>query len=135
MARIRADSAVAEVRIARAYPNPQLQSSHGLPSQYSVTIPVDIGPQRHYRVSSQRQGVSAVAHDTSDIRRQLLFAVRQAYCDAQLSTALNEIALEEREIVRQLLAGDIDPVVPRTPARRDSGCPSRVGWRRVREAV
>jgi outer membrane protein, heavy metal efflux system len=106
MARIRADSAVAEVRIARAYPNPQLQSSPGLPSQYSVTIPVDIGPQRHYRVSSQREGVSAVAHDTSDIRRQLLFAVRQAYCDAQLSTALNEIALEEREIVQQLLAGD-----------------------------
>ena len=106
MARIRADSAVAEVRIARAYPNPQLQSSPGLPSQYSVTIPVDIGPQRHYRVSSQQQVVSAVAHDTSDIRRQLLFAVRQTYCDAQLSAALNEIALEEREIVRQLLAGD-----------------------------
>ena len=106
IARIRADSAAAEVRIARAYPNPQLQSSPGLPSQYSVTIPVDIGPQRRYRVSSQRQEVSAVGHDTSDIRRQLLFAVRQTYCDAQLSVALNAIALEEREIVRQLLVGD-----------------------------
>jgi outer membrane protein, heavy metal efflux system len=106
MARIRADSAVAEVRIARAYPNPQLQSTPGLPSQYSVTMPVDIGPQRHYRVSSQRHGVSAVEHDTSDIRRQLLFAVRQTYCDAQLSAAINGLALEEREIVRQLLAGD-----------------------------
>jgi len=106
MARIRADSAIAEVRIARAYPNPQLQSTPGLPSQYSVTFPVDIGPQRHYRVSSQRHGVSAAAHDTSDIRRQLLFAVRQAYCDAQLSGGLNEIALEERGIVRLLLAGD-----------------------------
>jgi outer membrane protein, heavy metal efflux system len=106
MARIRADSAVAEVGIARAYPNPQLQSSPGLPSQYIVSIPLDVGPQRHYRVSSQRHGVSAADHDSSDIRRQLLFAIRLTYCDAQLSAALNEIALEEREIVRQLLAGD-----------------------------
>ena len=106
MARTRADSAVTELRIARAYPNPQLQATPGLPSQYSLTIPVDIGPQRIYRVRSQRQGVFAAEHDTSDIRRQLLFAVRQTYCDAQLSTALSQIALEQREIVRQLLAGD-----------------------------
>lgn len=106
MARIRADSSLAELRIARAYPNPNVQSTPGLPSQYSISIPIDLGPQRHYRVSSQRQGVSAVAYDTSDIRRQVLFAVRQAYCDAQLSAALYSITGEQREIVRQVLAAD-----------------------------
>jgi outer membrane protein TolC len=106
MARVRADSAVAELRIARSYPNPNVQSTPGLPSQYSVSIPIDLGPQRHYRVSSQRLGVSAVAYDTSDIRRQVLFGVRQAYCDAQLSAALYSIAGEQREIVRQVLAAD-----------------------------
>ena len=105
-ARFRADSALAELGIARALPNPQLQSSPGLPSQYSVTVPIDVGPQRHYRVSSQRRGVSAVAYDTSDIRRLVLFAVRQAYCDAQLAAALYAIAGEQREIVRQVLTAD-----------------------------
>lgn len=106
MTRVRADSAVSELGIARAYPNPLLQSTPGLPSQYSVTFPIDLGPQRHYRVSSQRQGVSAAAYDTSDIRRQVLFTVRQAYCDAQLSAALYGLAGEQREIVRQVLAAD-----------------------------
>ena len=106
MARVRADSAVAELGIARAFPNPLLQASPGLPSQYSVSFPIDVGPQRHYRVSSQRRGVSAVAYDTSDIRRQVLFAVRQAYCDAQLAAALYAIAGEQREIVRQVLTAD-----------------------------
>jgi len=106
MARVRADSAVSELGIARAYPNPLLQSTPGLPSQYSVTLPIDLGPQRHYRVASQRQGVSAAAHDTSDIRRQVLFAVRQAYCDAQLSAALYGITGEQRGIVRQVLVAD-----------------------------
>ncbi len=105
-ARFRADSALAELGIARALPNPQLQSTPGLPSQYSVTLPIDVGPQRHYRVSSQRRGVSAVEYDTSDIRRQVLFAVRQAYCDAQLAAALYAIAGEQREIVRQVLTAD-----------------------------
>jgi outer membrane protein TolC len=105
-ARVRADSALAELAIARALPNPQLQSTPGLPSQYSVTLPMDVGPQRHYRVSSQRRGVSAVQYDTSDIRRQVLFAVRQAYCDAQLAAALYAIAGEQREIVRQVLTAD-----------------------------
>jgi outer membrane protein TolC len=67
---------------------------------------MDVGPQRHYRVSSQRRGVSAVQYDTSDIRRQVLFAVRQAYCDAQLAAALYAIAGEQREIVRQVLTAD-----------------------------
>jgi outer membrane protein TolC len=67
---------------------------------------MDVGPQRHYRVSSQRRGVSAVQFDTSDIRRQVLFAVRQAYCDAQLAAALYAIAGEQREIVRQVLTAD-----------------------------
>ena len=106
MARLRADSAVAELVIARAYPNPVLQSTPGLPSQYSVTFPIDLGPQRHYRVTSQRRGLSAAAHDTSDIRRQVLFVIRQAYCDAQLSAALHGIAGEQRDIVRQVLAAD-----------------------------
>lgn len=106
MARVRADSALAELGIARAFPNPQLQSTPGLPSQYSVTLPIDVGPQRHYRVSSQRRGVSAVTYDTSDIRRQVLFAVRQAYCDAQLAAALYAIADEQRVIVRQVLTAD-----------------------------
>jgi outer membrane protein TolC len=106
MSRVRADSALTELGIARALPNPLLQSTPGLPSQYSVTFPIDIGPQRHYRVSSQRRGVLAAAYDTSDIRRQVLFAVRQSYCDAQLAAALYAIAGEQREIVRQVLAAD-----------------------------
>lgn len=106
IARLHSDSAHAELAIARAYPNPLLQTTPGVPSQYSVTIPIDVGPQRHYRVSSQRQGIVAVEHDTSDSRRQLLFAVRQAYTDAQLAEALNGIAREDREIVRQLLVAD-----------------------------
>ncbi len=106
IARVRADSALAELGIARAFPNPQLQSTPGLPSQYSITLPIDVGPQRHYRVSSQRRGVSAVMYDTSDVRRQVLFAVRQAYCDAQLAAALHAIAGEQRVIVRQVLTAD-----------------------------
>lgn len=106
MARVRADSALSELTIARAFPNPLLQSTPGLPSQYSVTFPLDLGPQRHFRVSSQRLGVSAVEYDTSDARRQVLFAVRQAYSDAQLAAALYVIAGEQRAIVRQLLTAD-----------------------------
>jgi len=57
-------------------------------------------------VRSQRIGLSAAGHDTSDTRRQVLFSVRQAYCDAQLSTALLGIAREQRSIVRDLLLAD-----------------------------
>lgn len=106
ISRLRADSAVTEVRIARALPNPVVQTTPGVPSQYAVFIPIDVGPQRHYRVRSQRIGLSAVAHDTSDMRRQVLFSVRQAYCDAQLSVALLGIAREQRDIVRELLLAD-----------------------------
>ena len=106
IARQRADSAVAELGIARAFPNPVVQTTPGLPSQYGLTVPIDVGPQRHYRVRSQQIGLSAAGHDTSDTRRQVLFSVRQAYCDAQLSTALLGIAREQRSIVRDLLLAD-----------------------------
>jgi outer membrane protein, heavy metal efflux system len=106
VARRRADSAVAELGIARELPNPVFQTIPGVPSQYAVSLPIDIGPQRHYRVRSQRVGLSAAGHDTSDTRRQVLFAVRQAYCDAQLSTALLGIAREQRNIVHDLLVAD-----------------------------
>lgn len=106
IARLRADSAVAELGIARALPNPIVQTTPGLPSQYAVSVPIDIGPQRHYRVKSQQVGLSEVGHDTSDTRRQVLFSVRQVYCDAQLSTALLGIAREQRDIVHELLLAD-----------------------------
>lgn len=106
ISRLRADSAVAELGIARALPNPVVQTTPGLPSQYALFVPIDVGPQRHYRVRSQQIGLSSAAHDTSDMLRQVLFSVRQTYCDAQLATAMLGIARQQRDIVRELLVAD-----------------------------
>ena len=48
-ARLRVDSATGEQRIARALPNPSFSSAPNQPWQYTVTLPLDVTPQRFLR--------------------------------------------------------------------------------------
>ena len=105
-ARLRTDSAVAGQRIARALPNPTVSTLTGVPFQYSATQLVDVGPQRLYRTRAAAQGTAASRYDLVDVTRQTLFAVRQAFYDVLLSEALRGLAVERRDIFRQLLAAD-----------------------------
>src|SRR5580698_5229669 len=66
LARLRADSSRAEVRIARSYSNPEFAVTPNNPWQYSVGAPFDFGPQRTYRVRTAGDGVQAAIHDVRD---------------------------------------------------------------------
>jgi outer membrane protein TolC len=105
-ARLRADSAHAEQRIARALPPLAIATIPAVPYQYSVGAPLDVGPQRLYRTRVAGLGLRAAHSDTVDARRQVVFAVRQAFYDVLLSEALRVITSEQRDIFRQLLAAD-----------------------------
>jgi outer membrane protein, heavy metal efflux system len=105
-ARLRTDSAVAGQRIARAVPNPTVATVTGVPFQYSASQSLDFGPQRLYRTRAAAQGTAASRYDLEDVTRQVTFAVRQAFYDVLLSEALRGIAVERRDIFRQLLAAD-----------------------------
>src|SRR5262249_29433844 len=54
-ARLRLDSASAEQRIARALPNPTASGIANVPYQYSITAPIDLGPQRIFRTRAAGQ--------------------------------------------------------------------------------
>ncbi|GAC1689225.1 MAG: hypothetical protein NVS9B3_07760 [Gemmatimonadaceae bacterium] len=104
--RLRADSAAGERGIARALPNPTFALTPGTPTQYSLTEPIDIGPQRLFRTRAARQGVVASRLDVQDVARQVAFAVRQSFLDLLLAEAVRGIASEQRDIFRQLLQSD-----------------------------
>jgi len=110
LARLRADSSRAEVRIARSYTNPTLGIAPNNPWQYSVAAPLDVGPQRTYRVRTANDGTAAALHDVRDTERTIRFAVRAAFFDLLLADTLRSIAREQHAIFRDLLAADSNRV-------------------------
>jgi cobalt-zinc-cadmium efflux system outer membrane protein len=74
--------------------------------QYGATIPLDIGPQRHFRVRASTLGAQAARLDAQDSTRQIVLAVRRAFYDVLLADARREIVASRRALVRQLAAAD-----------------------------
>ena len=105
-ARLRTDSAASEQRIARAIPNPAVSSAPNQPWQYTVTMPLDVTPQRFLRTRAAARASDAALSDAADVVRQVTFAVRQAYVDVLLADQQRDLATERRDIFRQLLAAD-----------------------------
>jgi len=105
-ARLRVDSAHGEQQIARAIPNPVLNSAPNQPWQYTVTLPLDVTPLRFLRTRAAGRGAEAARSDVADVVRQVSFAVRQAFYDLMLAERQRELASERREIFRQLLTAD-----------------------------
>jgi outer membrane protein, heavy metal efflux system len=105
-ASLRVDSAHGERRIAAALPNPTYVGIPGNPYQYSVSLPIDLSPERLYRTRAARQGQAATEFSRRDVVRQVSFTVRQAFSDLLLADAQRQIALEQRDIFRQLLRAD-----------------------------
>jgi outer membrane protein, heavy metal efflux system len=106
LARLRADSSKAEVRIARSYANPELAITPNNPWQYSVAAPFDVGPQRTYRVRTADDGLQASAHDVRDAERIMRFTVRSAFYDLVLADSMRELTREQHDIFRDVLAAD-----------------------------
>ncbi|HEY2067802.1 MAG TPA: TolC family protein [Gemmatimonadaceae bacterium] len=100
------DSAYAERRVARAFPNPTLSVIPNTPMQYAGTIPIDIGPQRIYRVRASDLGARAVEGDLGDNARQLTLSVRRAYYDVLLADARRTIVDGRRQVMRQIVSAD-----------------------------
>ncbi len=105
-ARMRVDSAHGEQRIARAIPNPLLNSAPNQPWQYTVTMPLDVTPQRFLRTRAASRGLEAARADAEDVMRQVTFAVRHTFYDVLLAEQQRGLASERRDIFRQLLAAD-----------------------------
>jgi outer membrane protein, heavy metal efflux system len=105
-ARLRVDSAQAERTIARALPNPTYVGIPGNPYQYSLSLPIDLGPERLYRTRAAARGADAAEFLRLDLNRQVAFTVRQAFYDLLLADAQRQIALEQQDIFRQVLSAD-----------------------------
>ncbi len=105
-ARVRVDSAHGEQRIARAIPNPIVNSAPNQPWQYTVSVALDVTPQRLFRTRAAARATDAAYADAADIVRQVTFSVRQAFSDVLLAEQTRAVADERREIFRQLLAAD-----------------------------
>ncbi|HYL20368.1 MAG TPA: TolC family protein [Gemmatimonadales bacterium] len=105
-ATLRVDSAHGERRIARALPNPTYMGIPGNPYQYGVALPIDVSPERLYRTRAASHGESATRFGGHDVIRQVTFNVREGFYDLLLADAQQRIALEERDIIRQLLVAD-----------------------------
>jgi len=105
-ARLRVDSMQGEQRIARALPNPLVNSAPNQPWQYTVSLPLDITPQRFLRTRAAARGADAARADAADVVRLVTFAVRQAFYDVLLTEQARGLAGERREIFRQLLIAD-----------------------------
>ena len=118
-ARLRVDSAHAERRIAGALPNPSLSATPSNPTQYAVSLPLDVGPARHYRLKAGNEGVTAAGYDEHDTRRQIVFAVRQAFYDVLLSDSLRSLAADERAVFQRLLDADSARLRSGSVAERD----------------
>src|SRR4029077_3427743 len=102
LAHLRADWAHGEQRIARALPNPQLGSAPNQPWQYTVTLPLDITPQRLFRTRAAARGTDAALDDARDVERQVKFGVRRAFLDVLLAERHRDLIGERRDIFRQL---------------------------------
>ena len=118
VARLRVDSAHAERRIARAYPNPTFTATPSNPTQYAVQLPVDVAA-RTFRVRVAERGESAARFDAEDTRRQVVFAVRQAFYDVLLADSLRMLAEDQAETFRQLLGADSSLLRTGSIAERD----------------
>ncbi len=105
-ARLQVDSARGDRRIARSFPNPTVSTIPGNPFQYSLTQPIDIGPDRLFRSRAAGEGLLATRYVLEDVTRQVMFNVRQGYFDLLLAESLRDIAAEERDIFAQLLIAD-----------------------------
>jgi cobalt-zinc-cadmium efflux system outer membrane protein len=105
-ARLQADSARGEQRIAKALPNPTFAVAPGNPFQYAINQPIDVGPDRIYRMRAANQGTAAVRLDVQNATRQVVFAVRQGFLDLLLAEAVRGIAFEQDTIVLRLLQSD-----------------------------
>lgn len=101
-----ADSARAEMRIAGALPNPTFSSIPNTPFQYSATLPLDVGPQRTFRVRVSDLGARAAESDVRESRRQVVLAVHRAFFDVLLADARREIVSARRDVMLQVVAGD-----------------------------
>jgi len=106
VARATSDSARAELRIARAFPNPMLAGTPNTPYQYSASIPLDVTPQRYFRTRTASLGESAAALDRADVERQTTLNVAHAFYDALLAEEKQPLANARRDIVAQVLRGD-----------------------------
>jgi len=105
-ARFQVDSAHAERRIAKEYPNPTASVIPGVPFQYGLSDDLDVGPTRFYRVKAATIGLDATRSTLADVQRTVVFAVRQAFYDLLLANALDTLSADERGIYRQLLGAD-----------------------------
>jgi len=105
-ARLQVDSAHAERRIAKEYPNPTASVIPGVPFQYGLSDDLDVGPTRFYRVKAASIGLRATRSTLADVQRTVVFAVRQAFYDLLLANALDSLSADERGIYRQLLGAD-----------------------------
>ena len=119
MARLHLDSAHAERRIAGALPNPLLSATPSNPTQYAVSLQLDVGPARHYRIKAGDEGVAATGYDQQDARRQIVFAVRQAFYDVLLADSLRSLAADERGVFQRLLDADSARLRSGSVAERD----------------
>lgn len=106
IARSAADSARAQRASARALPNPTLVSIPGSPSQFGLTLPLDLGPQRSARVRAADRGVVAAIADRDDATRQLVLAVERAFYDVLLADELRAIVRTRRDVVSQVARTD-----------------------------
>lgn len=106
ISRLRVDSASGERRIARGLPPLTLASVPQVPWQYSISAPVDIGPQRFLRTRAAGDAVRAAEADAADTRREVTFSVRQVFADVMLAEMAREVAREERSLLAQVLAAD-----------------------------
>jgi len=105
-ARLRADSAHGEQRIARALSNPALSVVPGNPTQYVANAAFDLGPDRVFRTRAAAQASAAARLDVDDVTRQVTFSVRQGFFDLLLAEAVHGIARGQDSTVRRLLQAD-----------------------------
>jgi outer membrane protein, heavy metal efflux system len=105
-ARLHVDSAHGELRISREFTNPTASVIPGVPFQYGLNSDVDIGPDRWYRIKAAHLGLTATRYTLYDTQRQVVFNVRSAFYDLLLADALSALAVDERDILAQLLAAD-----------------------------
>src|SRR2546426_1526578 len=97
-ARLRVDSAHGEQQIARAIPNPVLNSAPNLPWQYTVTLPLDVTPLRFLRTRAAGGGAGAPPPHLAHVVRPGSFPGRPAVFDPLLGAPRRALARARRPI-------------------------------------
>jgi cobalt-zinc-cadmium efflux system outer membrane protein len=100
------DSAMAERRIASAFPNPVLAGLPNSPYQYSASLALDVTPQRYYRTRTASLGAAAVSFDQRDVNRQVTLNVARSFFDALLGEEKLKLAAAHRDAIAQILRAD-----------------------------